>query len=102
MDDYITLQFHNEYAKRVNEEQDRQNHRIAQLEKDVDENAKLALSVERLAISVQSMVEEQKKQGKRLETLENRDGEKWRKVVSYVLTTIIGILLGYIFKQLGM
>lgn len=102
MDDYITLQFHNEYAKRVNEEQDRQNHRIAQLEKDVDENAKLALSVERLAISVQSMVEEQKKQGKRLETLENRDGEKWRKVVSYVLTTIIGILVGYIFKQLGM
>ena len=102
MDDYITLQFHNEYAKRVNEEQDRQNHRIAQLEKDVDENAKLALSVERLAISVQSMVEEQKKQGKRLETLENRDGEKWRKLVSYVLTTIIGILVGYIFKQLGM
>lgn len=102
MDEYITLQFHNEYAKRVNEEQDRQNHRISKLENDVDENAKLALSVEKLAISVQSMVEEQKKQGKRLDTIENRDGEKWRKIVSYVLTTIIGILLGYIFKKIGM
>ena len=101
MDDYITLQFHNEYAKRVNDEQERQNHRMTKLEKDVDENAKLALSVERLAISVKSMVEEQQRQGKRLETLENRDGEKWRKIVSYVLTTIIGLLVGYIFIQLG-
>ena len=100
--EYITLQFHNEYAKRMQEEDERQNYRIKALEKAVEENGKLALSVERLAISVKSMVEEQKAQGKRLESLEKQDGEKWRKVASYVLTTIIGIVLGYIFKHLGM
>lgn len=100
--DYITLQFHNEYAQRIKDEDERQNYRIKALEKAVAENNKLALSVERLTTSVQSMVEEQKAQGKRLESLEKQDGEKWRKVASYVLTTIIGIVLGYIFKHLGM
>lgn len=100
--EYITLQFHNEYAKRMQEEHDRQNYRLQTLEKAVEENGKLALSVERLAISVQSMVEEQRAQGNRLEALENRDGEKWRNVVGYVITTIIGIAIGYITKQFGL
>ena len=39
----------------------------------------LATSVEKLAISMQSMLKEQEKQGKRLEVLEGRDGEKWRR-----------------------
>lgn len=99
---YVTMQFHEEYARRVTEEHERQNHRLKALEKAVEENRNLALSIERLTMSVQGMVEEQKAQGVRLEALENRDGEKWRKVVSYVLTTIIGIVVGYIFKQLGM
>lgn len=98
---FVTMEFHNEYAKRMQEEHDRQNHRIGDLESGVKEYNKLALSIERLTISLQSMVEEQKAQGERLETLEKRDGEMWRKVVGYVLTTTIGILLGYIFKQIG-
>ena len=100
--DYVTMQFHNEYAQRMKDEDDRQNYRIKALEKAVAENSKLAVSVERLALSVQSMVEEQKAQGERLETLENRDGEKWRNAARYVLTTILGIVVGYVFKQIGM
>lgn len=100
--EFVTLQFHNEYAKRMTEENERQNHRLKALERAVEENRTISVSVERLTISVQAMVEEQKKQGKRLETLENRDGESWRKAVGYLLTTIIGIVVGYIFKQLGM
>ena len=100
--EYITLQFHNEYAKRMKEEDERQNYRLKAIEKAVEENGKLALSVERLSISIQSMVEEQRKQGRRLETLESRDGESWRKAVRYLLTTIIGIVVGYIFKKIGM
>ena len=48
------------------------------------------------------MLKEQKDQGKRLETLENRDGEMWRKVVGYVATAILGIIVGFVFKQIGM
>lgn len=99
---YVTMELHNEYAKRMQEEHDRQNYRIGKLEKDVEENQKLVVSVEKLAISVQSMVEEQKAQGERLETLENRDGEMWRKVFAHAITTIVGIVLGFFLRQLGL
>ena len=52
--------------------------------------------------AMQSMLKEQEKQGKRLEALEGRDGEKWRKVMSYIATAIVGVVLGYLFKQIGM
>ena len=61
----------------------------------------LSTSVEKLALSMESMVKEQEKQGKRLETLEDRDGEMWRKAVVYVVTAVIGVFLGYVFTQLG-
>ena len=56
----------------------------------------------KLATSIESMVKEQEKQGKRLEALEGRDGEKWRKVMGYIATAIVGIVLGYLFKRIGM
>ena len=33
---------------------------------------------------------------------EERDGEMWRKVTGHIVTVIIGIVIGYIFKQIGM
>ena len=48
------------------------------------------------------MVKEQEKQGKRLETLEDRDGAMWRKVVAYGATALVGIFIGYIAQQLGL
>ena len=51
---------------------------------------------------MQSMLKEQEKQGERLEALEGRDGEKWRKVMGYIATAIVGVVLGYLFKQIGM
>lgn len=51
---------------------------------------------------MQSMLKEQEKQGKRLEVLEGRDGEKWRKVMGYIATAIVGVVLGYLFKRIGM
>lgn len=50
---------------------------------------------------MESMVKEQEKQGKRLEVLESRDGEMWRKVVGYFVTAVIGIVLGFVFTQIG-
>lgn len=85
-------------SKKKNARQDR---RIALLEDNVSKMGALSTSVEKLALSMESMVKEQEKQGKRLETLESRDGEMWRKAVGYVVTAIIGVFLGYVFTQLG-
>ena len=102
MDNYITPELHEEFAKRMEDEHKRQNHRIELLEKSVAENNKLLISVEKLASSMETMQKEQVNQGERLEALESRDGEMWRKVTGHAITVIIGILIGYVFNQIGM
>lgn len=102
MDTPITRAEHEEFNKRLEEENKRQDRRIELLEENVREMSSLTTSVEKLATSMESMVKEQEKQGKRLEVLEGRDGEMWRKVVGYIATAVVGIILGFLFTQIGM
>lgn len=102
MDTPITRAEHEEFRKRLEEENKRQDKRIELLEENVREMGVLTTSVEKLAQSMECMVKEQEKQGKRLEVLEGRDGEMWRKVVGYIATAVIGIILGFVFTQIGM
>lgn len=102
MDETISRKEHEEFCKRMEEEHHRQNKRLELLEGSVKQIGSLATSVEKLALSLQSMVKEQEQQGRRLEVLENRDGEMWRKAVGYLVTAVIGIVIGYAFKQIGM
>lgn len=101
MDTTISRAEHEEFAKRIEEENHRQNRRLEILEKNMQQLAALTSSVEKLAYSIEGMVKEQESQGNRLEKLESKDGEKWRSVSSYVITVIIGLVLGYIFQQAG-
>ena len=102
MEDNITRKEHEEFARRIDAENERQNKRIGLLEENVRQIGSLTASVEKLAVSMENMAKEQEKQGKRLETLENRDGEMWRKVVAYIATAIAGIVIGYVFTHIGM
>ena len=102
VEDYIDRKEHEEFCKRMEEEHRRQNRRIELLEETTRQIGEIATSVEKMAVSLQSMVKEQEQQGKRLEALESRDGEMWRKVVGHLATVVIGIVIGYIFKQIGM
>lgn len=102
MDDYITRAEHEEFKLRMEQENHRQNRRIETLEENTQQITQLTVSVEKLAQSIELMVSEQKQQGKRLETLESRDGEMWRKVTGYVVTTIAGLVIGLIATQIGL
>lgn len=96
MDEYISRNEHNEFCKRMEDEHARQNKRITLLENSVKEIGDLTASVQKLAVNMENMLTIQEEQGDRLKTLENRDGEKWRSISLYVITTIIGIVIGYI------
>lgn len=101
-DSPITRAEHEEFVRRMEEEHKRQNKRLDLLEKQTEQITNIAMSTKELAISVKHMAEEQREQGNRLEKLEGRDGEMWRKVVGYVITAVIGILIGFVFRQIGM
>ena len=100
--EFVRIDVHEEFAKRMEEEDSRQNHRIGELEKMVARVADIASSVEKLATNMEYMVKEQQMQGERLKVLESKDGEMWRKLVSYSLTAILSIILGYLASQLGL
>ena len=107
--DYISRHEHEEFRRsmeaenqRLEDENIRQNHRLNALEETIKQVAAISTSVEKLALNMENMLKEQVNQGKRLETLESRDGEMWRKVVGYVGTAVVGIVVGFLFKQAGM
>lgn len=98
----ITRAEHDEFCKRLEEEDRRQNKRLEILEEQTKQFTDLVLSVRELAQSVKQLAETQKEQGEKLDELENRDGEMWRKVSGYVITSIIGLVVGYLFHKLGL
>lgn len=102
MDTPITRAEHEEFRRRLEEENNRQDKRIALLEENTKQIGSLTVSVEKLAQSIELMVKEQEKQGRRLEVLESRDGELWRKVIGYAVTAVIGAVLGFLARQIGL
>lgn len=102
MDQPITRAEHEEFRRRLEEENKRQDKRIEILEQNVQQVSSLAVSVAKMAQSLELMVKEQERQGERLEVLEGRDGEMWRKAMGYIVTAIVGIVIGFIFNQIGM
>ena len=101
-DEYLRRHEHEEIAKGVDREQVRQNKRIADLEVTVRQINNLTLSVQKLAINMEHMLVNQTEQNKRLEELENRDGEKWRSISMYVLTAVVGAVIGFVLKEVGL
>lgn len=102
MDDFVTIREHKEFVKRMDEANQKQCERLTTIETDIRQIGELTTAVKELAVSMKGMSNEQEKQGKRLEALESRDGEMWRKVVGYVITAVLGVAIGFIFTQIGM
>nr|DAW33426.1 MAG TPA: hemolysin [Caudoviricetes sp.] len=62
----------------------------------------LAISVKELAINMNAMNEKQEEQGKRLAELESKPGKRWEQVVSIIITTLVGALLGFLLSKWGL
>ena len=106
---FVSMEMHKEFEKRMDienrrlsDEDKRQNRRIDDLEETVRQIGDLTASVKELAVSMKNMTNIQEQQGDRLKVLEDKDGSMWRKVTGYIFTAILGIVIGFIFKQIGM
>lgn len=93
MEDYVTRAVHDEFAKRIDEENDRQNHRISILETGQAQINELVSSVKVLAVNMDVMSKELQKQGDRLAEIEGKPAKRWDTVVACILTGIVGFLL---------
>jgi multidrug resistance efflux pump len=97
---YLLHVEHDEYAKRVEEEFDRVNHRLKDIEEDKKEQRGILIAVNKLADNMESMQKELKAQGDKIQEIESRDGEKWRNAEWTVIVAVITGVVGYVVGQL--
>ena len=92
--DYITRVEHDEFAKRMEDEHNRQNHRISEIEENFRQIQALTLSIEKMALNVENMAKELKRQGDHIEKLEEAPGRNWNKLKDGILGAIAAAIGG--------
>ncbi len=95
--EFLTRREHEEFARRmgsenarIKDENDRQNKRIGVVEESVKEFNKLAMQIERIAVSIQQMTEELSKQGARLEQIESKPAKRWDALIGGIIGAAAG------------
>ena len=86
----ITRGEYEEVIKRVEAEEHRQNKRLDKLEESLQTLTDLTVSVQKIAVSIESMQKELTKQGERLQKIEQEPAENWKKVVWLVIAALVG------------
>ena len=92
--DYLTRVEHEEFAKRMEDEHNRQNHRISEIEENFRQIQALTLSIEKMALNVENMAKELKRQGDHIEKLEEAPGHNWNKLKDGIIGAIAAAIGG--------
>ena len=100
-EEFITKEFHDEFARRIEAEDERQNKRITKLEDAVGQMTELTVSVKELATNMANMTKEQTKIGERLEVIENKPAQNWEKLVWAIGGAILTAVVALVLKQIG-
>ena len=100
--DYITRFEVDERLKRVDDENNRQNHRIDKLETITDQIADMAASIKAMVVTMQAMQKEQEEQGKRLTDIEKKPADNWNQLVYSLIAMIATAAVTYIITKGGL
>lgn len=100
-DDFVTRAEYDERLKRVDDENNRQNHRLDKLENLMERINDLTIAVKELATNMRLMKQEQERQGERLESLEAEPAENWRTTVKTIITVVVSAAVTYIITKGG-
>lgn len=92
-DQYVSLEVHTEFTKRIDAENNRQNKRLERLEQGQAQIGELVASVKVLATNMENMSKELSKQGERLEAIEAQPAKRWETVVACVITSIVTAIM---------
>lgn len=90
---YMLRLEHTEFVKRMEDEHNRVNHRLATLENGHKQMQELVNSVGKMAVSIENMCGEIHHQGKRLERLEEIPNKSWNTIKNG-LYNAIGATIG--------
>lgn len=94
--EYVTKVEHEEFTKRMEDEHCRQNARISELEENFRQIHALTLSIEKMAMNVENMAKELKRQGDHIEKLEEAPSRNWNKLQEGILGAVAAAIGGAI------
>lgn len=92
---------HEERLSKVEERSKSNSHRIEEIEKRQDNLEKLTSTVEVLVVKEQNVENDVKEIKSDVKSLTNKPAQRWEGIVDKVIMTIVGIVIGYIFTQIG-
>lgn len=92
-DEYISRKEHIEFSKRLESDTKQLSNRIDKIERQNDQITDLLVLVNKLASSMEHMMKDSDEYGKRIDKLESKDGDMWRKFLGYVISAIVGIAI---------
>lgn len=93
---------HEERLSKVEERSKSNSHRIDDLEKKQDKFDEIVTSINVLATKEQNVENDVKEIKSDVKSLTMKPIKRWEGIVDKILFTIVGIVLAYIFSQIGM
>lgn len=94
MDNMISRQEHDEFARRIDAENSRQNKRIDLLEESVRRIDTMTTSIKEMSVIMKNMLTELEKQSARIEKLEKEPIETNKQVKNAIITAVISAVVG--------
>ena len=102
MDEFITRAEHKEFAEKLEKEDERQNKRLANLEESLKQIYALNISVEKIALSIETLTKEVGTQNERLKAIEEKPAQNWDKLLWLIGGVIISAIGALVIKQIGL
>ena len=99
MAEFVTLEVHTEFAKRIEAEDTRQNKRIELIEQKQAQISELVASVKVLAANVESIAKEINEQGLRLKEIEGRPAKRWETLIGCIITSLVTAAIAYFLTR---
>ena len=99
-DTFVTRREFEEYKERLEDKKSAWDADLVEVKTEVKELRELTNAVSKLAQNMENMMKEQERTSGRLDAIERRDGEMWRKLIGYILTALASAVMTFIFTRI--
>lgn len=101
MDEYITRPEHDEFKRRLEDEETRQNRRLEVIENRVDKLIDMQASLAVMQAGIDSISAEVKRIGSEVDAIKQEPADKWKKAVWIVVTVALTAVATFILAKAG-
>lgn len=96
----ITPEINKERIEQVKNDIEELKKNISKIEDKVDMIHQLTLTVERISINFENYIDNLTDINERVKQIESKDGETWRKFVWAIVSTLVGIIIGFLWNYI--